>query len=113
MSSKLVPLIIPLVTAAVLPFLLWAGLAAAVRGRPGRIARLYPWVKAVAVTAWIAAIAAIAIELVLGNFRPRVWPFVTIFSAGVQLVHGWARRQVEPDAGKEPPDGWWPTPNKF
>jgi hypothetical protein len=112
--SNLVGNLATFLIALSLPLLFWAILAKAVRRRPEFLPRIYPVLKIAAWGAWGAAVLTIATELVFGGLHPRYWPYISAFSGGIQLVHSWARRKVDPTAfGENSPDGWWPSSKKY
>ena len=98
--------------AIITPLLLWGLIGIAVRKNPRLLATIYPWLMALSVITYFVAVALCL--LYLRRLSPEMrmaWTLAFMFSGGIQLVRGWAKRRVDPVGGS--PDGWWPTKRDF
>jgi hypothetical protein len=95
------------IAALALPFLFWAILARLARNNPGVLPRVYPVLKVLTWGMWFAALAAACFRLFWPDVKMYLPSFIGI-SGGMNLVHNWVRRRVDPDSYKKY-EGWWPT----
>jgi hypothetical protein len=99
------------VVAMVLPFLIWAVLVKLARNHPAILRQSHPWLKVVAWGAWAIFVAAGLYSLFGASERSFFGACWTLgaFSSGINLLHSWVRRRVDPDSVKTY-EGWWPAP---
>ncbi len=100
------------VVAMVSPFLIWAVLVRVSHSKPDILSRIYPGLKVTAWALWAFFVAWGLFGLFGVPERKTFYGINGIFSGlmgGINLMHSWVRRRVDPDSFKTY-EGWWPTP---
>jgi hypothetical protein len=105
--------------ALITPFLIWALLATTARRNPRLLESIYPGVKVLTWGMYAGMLLCIMFSTFsIGNSIDRktvayVWAIGFPFYGGINLMRGWIRRRVEPEAEPKPSEGWWPTPKDY
>jgi flagellar biosynthesis protein FliR len=89
------------------PFVFWLMVVIISRWHPGILPRIYPPIK---VFLWLTYFALVWGLLYSLRTNQNLYIFMAInFTNGMNLVHTWIRRRVDPDSYKKY-EGWWPMP---
>lgn len=100
------------IVALVTPFLIWALVAVMARKDPRLLERIYPAVKNIAWAMYGGWIVLLLFAIGESIDRKISGIGFTLYS-GVNLMCGWIRRRVEPEADPAASEGWWPTPKDY
>jgi uncharacterized protein involved in cysteine biosynthesis len=101
------------IAAALTPMFIWALLTLYSRKHPGILSTIYPWLRNLCIVFWIASVVLVAVYL--GSTSSALAPLcssVFVFCSGLNLLHAWVRRRVDPEY-EGTRDGWWPSPKKW